>query len=54
MEKTGDVRDGESISDFSTKKAEFYDKQGDQIADEANKHLLKEPAPLAELSHDGE
>lgn len=40
----------ESKSDFdSTKKAEFYDEDGFEIADAENKQNLKNPQPLQNL-----
>ena len=45
MEKNGMLTE-ESKNDFSTKKAKYYDKRGFAVADEENKHKLKEPARL--------
>lgn len=40
----------ESRSDFDhTKKAEFYDEDGYEIADAENKESLKNPKPLTNL-----
>ena len=40
----------ESKSDFdSTKKAEFYDEEGFEIADRDNKAFLKKPKKITEL-----
>jgi len=51
MNKYGAVTDGDTQSDFdSTKKAEFYDREGSQVADEANKDKLSSPAPISEIS----
>ena len=39
-----------SVSDFdSTKKAEYYDAEGFDVADTANKEKLQKPTPLEEL-----
>lgn len=36
-----------SLSDYdSTKKAEYYDAEGFNVADEQNKHKLNKPEPL--------
>ena len=41
-----------SQSDFDhTKKAEYYDKEGFAVADEANKEKLKQPVKLEELEN---
>jgi hypothetical protein len=43
MEKNGMLTE-RSQSDFdNTKKAEYYDKEGFLVADEENKHKLKNP-----------
>jgi len=43
MEKYGEVTT-ESLSDFdSTKKAKYYDADGEAVADESNKGKLKQP-----------
>jgi hypothetical protein len=40
-----------SQSDFnSQKKAEYYDAQGFEVADENTKHLLTSPKPVADLN----
>ena len=50
MEKFGNVREGETLSDFNTKKAAYYDADGELIADEDNKDKLTTPVPLKELT----
>jgi hypothetical protein len=45
MEKNA-MLTNESQSDFNTKKAEFYDEDGFLVADEQNKHKLKNPKPV--------
>lgn len=43
----------ESSSDFdSTKKAEFYDEAGYQVADKANKDKLNSPKKIEQLPED--
>jgi len=46
MEKNGEVRENISLSDFNTKKAEYYDLDSPLIADEENKHRLNRPVKL--------
>ena len=47
MIKHGEVRLGESNSDFDhTKKAEYFDELGYEIADAANKDKLKKPVKI--------
>jgi hypothetical protein len=49
MNKYGMLNE-KSRSDFdSTKKAEFYDEEGFQVADAENKHLLKTPKKIEHL-----
>jgi hypothetical protein len=46
MEKNGMLTD-KSISDYdTTKKAEYYDAEGFNVADEKNKHKLNKPEPV--------
>jgi hypothetical protein len=49
MEKNG-MLTKESISDFNnTKKAEYFDLEGFETADEANKNKLKSPQKIENL-----
>lgn len=42
-----------SKSDYdNTKKAEYYDKDGFAVADEANKHKLVKPEPIKNLNNE--
>ena len=44
-----------SKSDFNnTKKAEYYDAEGFEVADAENKHKLKNPQRVEELQEDKE
>jgi|LauGreDrversion4_2_1035121.scaffolds.fasta_scaffold427289_2 hypothetical protein len=46
MEKNGMLTE-KSISDYdNTKKAEYYDAEGFEVADEKNKHKLSKPERL--------
>lgn len=50
MEKNG-MLTSKSKSDFdNTKKAEYYDKEGFNVADEQTKHMLKSPARVENLN----
>lgn len=50
MEKNG-MLTSESLSDFdNTKKAAYYDAEGYAIADASNKHKLKNPKDIKELT----
>jgi hypothetical protein len=54
MEKNGMLTE-KSQSDFdTTKKAEYYDKQGFAVADKDNKHRLKEAAKVEETQKEQE
>jgi hypothetical protein len=49
MEKNGMLTE-KSLSDFDkTKKAEWYDAEDYVVADELNKHKLKNPQKIADL-----
>ena len=51
FEKNG-MLTNESLSDYNTKKAEFYDDNGFEVADASNKHKLKSPKPIKEIKDD--
>ena len=52
MEKNGMLSD-QSQSDYdNTKKAEYYDALGFNVADEANKHKLQQPEPVNSLQQE--
>jgi hypothetical protein len=49
MEKNGMITE-ETRSDFDKeKKIAYYDKEGYEMADTENKHMLKDPQPVSEL-----
>ena len=50
MEKNGMVTTN-SQSDYNTKKAEYYDEEGVNIADRDNKHKLKKPVKIVKDTH---
>ena len=43
-----------SQSDYSTKKAEYYDAEGFNVADAENKEKLKKPEPIKNLNTEKE
>lgn len=54
MEKNGMLTD-KSLSDYdNTKKAEYYDAEGFNVADEQNKYKLNKPEPLSNIQDNQE